>query len=225
MTVLESEPWIGGRTSTEVHDGSALGLAATMLLSNYCRTVESIAEEGWQSNFESASDLVGVERGGRMHHVRASKPLVVGDHWSTLVAREVGAGGHRQGVMRIREKLDWENPVGAAELYYPDFRQYADARVRNAQLRDYLMDPACRIFRLERLDRYVRRRLPVPSQERGQPRAVHGPDGIATSGGAVDDRGEDRDGDGGLRGGGERRGRAHPSELRGWATSRTRPGS
>src|SRR5262249_14908151 len=77
VTVLEAEQRIGGRTSTRHQDGFKIDLAASMLLTSYKRTVELIAEQHWESHFEPAADVIGVERAGRVHHIRASKPLSV----------------------------------------------------------------------------------------------------------------------------------------------------
>ena len=62
VTVLEAEPYVGGRTATLRQDGFKIDLAATMLLTSYRRMVELIAEEGWESHFEPANDVIGVER-------------------------------------------------------------------------------------------------------------------------------------------------------------------
>ena len=75
VTVLEAEQRIGGRTSTRHQDGFKIDLAASMLLTSYKRTVQLIAEQHWESHFEPAADVIGVERAGRIHHIRASKPL------------------------------------------------------------------------------------------------------------------------------------------------------
>ena len=77
VTVLEAEQRIGGRTSTRHQDGFKIDLAASMLFTSYKRTVELIAEQHWESHLEPAGDVIGVERGGRVHHIRASKPLGV----------------------------------------------------------------------------------------------------------------------------------------------------
>jgi oxygen-dependent protoporphyrinogen oxidase len=151
VTVLESQSRIGGRTSTEHRDGFTIDLAATMLLSSYHRAVELIAEENWQSHFEPASDLIGVERDGRIHHIRASQPL--GALTTPLLSpmAKLRLATVAKDVITHRRHLDWQDPVVAADLHYGDVREYADTRVRSAEVRDYLIDPACRFLGLSDL--------------------------------------------------------------------------
>jgi oxygen-dependent protoporphyrinogen oxidase len=151
VTVLESEPTVGGRTSTETRDGFTIDLAATMLLSSYHRAVELIAEEGWQDQFEPGSDLVGVERDGRVHHIRASKPQGAVSTGLLSWRAKLALGTVVKDVLRHRKVLDWENPARAWEVDYGTVREYADTRVRNPELRDHLLDPACRFLGLSDL--------------------------------------------------------------------------
>jgi oxygen-dependent protoporphyrinogen oxidase len=122
-----------------------------MLLTSYKRMVDLITEQNWQSHFEPASDVIGVERAGRIHHIRASKPL------GALAAGFLSAGAKARlalvakDVVRYRKVLDYKNPILAADLHFGDVRQYADVRVGSAELRDYLIDPACRFMGLASL--------------------------------------------------------------------------
>jgi protoporphyrinogen oxidase len=77
VTLLEADQCIDGCTSTRRPDGFKIDLAASMLLTSYKRTVELIAEQNWESHFEPAADVIGVERAGRVHHIRASELLGV----------------------------------------------------------------------------------------------------------------------------------------------------
>jgi len=151
VTVLEAEQRIGGRTSTRHQDGFKIDLAASMLLTSYKRTVQLIAEQHWESHFEPAADVIGVERAGRIHHIRASKPL--GALTTGLLSPRAKArlGVVAKDVIKHRKMLDWQNPVVAADLHYGDVREFADVRVRSAELRDYLIDPACRFLGLSSL--------------------------------------------------------------------------
>jgi oxygen-dependent protoporphyrinogen oxidase len=151
VTVLEAEARVGGRTSTQHQDGFKIDLAASMLLTSYKRTVELIAEQNWQPHFEPASDLIGVERAGRIHHLRASRPL--GALTAGLLSPRATArlAVVAKDVVKHRKMLDWQNPVVAADLHYRDAREYADVRVRSPELRDYLIDPACRFLNLTSL--------------------------------------------------------------------------
>jgi protoporphyrinogen/coproporphyrinogen III oxidase len=151
VTVLEAQPRIGGRTSTQHQDGFKIDLAATMLLSSYKRTVELIAEQKWESYFEPASDVIGVERAGRIHHIRASRPLGAVTTGLLSARAKARLAAVAVDVIKHRNKLDWQDPVRAADLHYGDVREYADVRVRSSELRDYLIDPACRFLGLSSL--------------------------------------------------------------------------
>lgn len=151
VTVLESEATIGGRTSTEVRNGFTVDLAATMLLSSYRRMVDLIAEEGWQGHFAPGCDRVGVERDGRVHLIRASKPQGALSTGLLSWRAKLSLITVVRDVLRHGKALDWENPVLAASVDYGTVRDYTDRRVRNAELRDYLVDPACRFLGLSDL--------------------------------------------------------------------------
>jgi len=151
VTVLEAEQRIGGRTSTRHQDGFKIDLAATMLLTSYKRTVELINEQSWEPHFEPASDIIGVERAGRIHHIRASKPLGALTTGFLSPRAKARLAMVAKDVVRHRKVLDYENPVLAADLHYGDVREYADVRVGSAELRDYLIDPACRFMGLASL--------------------------------------------------------------------------
>jgi oxygen-dependent protoporphyrinogen oxidase len=151
VTVLEAEAHVGGRTSTQHQDGFKIDLAASMLLTSYKRTVELIAEQNWQSSFEPASDVIGVERAGRIHHIRASKPLDALTTGLLSPRAKARLAVVAKDVVKHRKMLDWQNPVVAADLHYGDVREFADVRVRSSELRDYLIDPACRFLGLSSL--------------------------------------------------------------------------
>lgn len=151
VTLLEAESRIGGRTSTEQQDGFTVDLAATMLLSSYRRTVELIAEENWESHFQPATDVIGVERDGRIHRIRASQPSGALTTGLLSLRAKLSLVPVVLKVLRHRKQLNWENPVGAAGLDYGDARRYADTTLRNAELRDHLLDPACRFLGLSDL--------------------------------------------------------------------------
>jgi oxygen-dependent protoporphyrinogen oxidase len=148
VTILEAEANVGGRTSTRHQNGFKIDLAASMLLTSYHRTMELIAEQNWWSHFEPACDVIGVERADRIHHIRASRPL--GALTTGLLSPRAKArlAVVAKDVITHRKLLDWQNPVLAADLHYPDVREYADVRVRSSELRDYLIDPACRFLNL-----------------------------------------------------------------------------
>ena len=151
VTVLEAEQRIGGRTSTRHQDGFKIDLAATMLLTSYKRMVELITGQNWQSHFEPASDVIGVERAGRIHHIRASKPLGALTTGFLSPRAKARLALVAKDVVRHRKVLDYQNPVLAADLHYGDVREYADVHVGSAELRDYLIDPACRFMGLASL--------------------------------------------------------------------------
>ncbi|TPG32448.1 protoporphyrinogen/coproporphyrinogen oxidase [Mycolicibacterium hodleri] len=151
VTILEAESQVGGRTSTIHQDGFTIDLAASMLLKSYRRMVALIAEENWQAHFEPASDTIGVERDGCIHHIHAAKPLGAVSTGLLSARAKSRLGVIALDVFKHRKHLDWQNPVVAADLHYGDVREYADVRVGNAEVRDYLIDPACRFLGLSGL--------------------------------------------------------------------------
>jgi oxygen-dependent protoporphyrinogen oxidase len=180
VTILEAEERIVGRTSTLHKDGFKIDLAATMLLTSYKRMVELIAEEHWESHFDPASDVIGVERSGRIHHIRASKPL--GALTTGLLSSRAKArlAVVAKDVVRHRKVLDYQNPVLAADLHYGDVREYADVRVGNAELRDYLIDPACRFMGLASLQETSAVDFMFLAKNMGKTELFNSPSGIDT---------------------------------------------
>lgn len=180
VTVLEAQPQVGGRTSTLRKDGFAIDLAASMLLNSYTRTVALITEHNWQAHFEPASDFIGIERAGRIHHIRASKPL--GAVTTSLLSPKAKArlSVVAKDVLQHRNKLNWQNPVLAADLHYGDVREYADTRVRNTEVRDYLIDPACRFLGLSSLQEQSAVDFLFLARNMGKTELFNSPDGIDT---------------------------------------------
>jgi oxygen-dependent protoporphyrinogen oxidase len=180
VTVLEAEPCVGGRTSTIHKDGFKIDLAASMLLNSYKRMVELIAEENWQSHFEPASDVIGVERDGQIHHIRTSKPLGA----ATTQLLSLRAKAHlaliAKDVIKHRKNLDWQNPVAAADLHYGDVGEYADSRVGSREVRDYLIDPACRFLGLSSLHEQSAVDFLFLARNMGKTDLFNSPDGIDT---------------------------------------------
>ncbi len=180
VTVLEAESQVGGRTSTIHKDGFAIDLAASMLLNSYRRTVELIAEQNWQSHFEPASDVIGVERDGKIHHIRASKPLGAATTGLLSLRAKARLALVAKDVIKHRKNLDWQNPVVAADLHYGDVREYADARVGSREVRDYLIDPACRFLGLSSLHEQSAVDFLFLARNMGKTDLFNSPEGIDT---------------------------------------------
>lgn len=180
VTILEAQPLIGGRTATRRQDGFKIDLAASMLLTSYKRMVDLIAEQNWQSHFEPACDVIGVERAGRIHHIRASKPMgaLTTGLFSTRAKARLAIVA--KDVVAHRKALDWQNPVAAADLHYGDVREYADMRVRSSELRDYLIDPACRFMGLSGLQDTSAVDFLFLAKNMGKTGLFNSPDGIDT---------------------------------------------
>jgi oxygen-dependent protoporphyrinogen oxidase len=180
VTVLESASHIGGRTSTLRRDGYAIDLAATMLLSSYHRTVELIAEENWHQHFTSANDLIGVERDGRIHHIRASQPLTALTTPLLSPRAKLHLARVAADVIKHRKQLDWEDPMAVTDLHYGDVRAYADTRVRSDEVRDYLIDPACRFLGLSDLTETATVDFFLLAKNMGKTALFNSPAGIDT---------------------------------------------
>jgi protoporphyrinogen/coproporphyrinogen III oxidase len=149
VTVLEAEDRVGGRLSTVAKDGYRFDLAASMMLSSYRRTVALVAELGMDRAVEHPDVVTGVYRDGAVH------PL--GGPADALRSRLLSARAKLRmaplvaDVVRHRAALNWGGEAAAADLDLGSAREYADRRLRSPELRDQLLDPACRFLGLDDL--------------------------------------------------------------------------
>lgn len=180
VTVLEAEPYVGGRTATLRQDGFKIDLAATMLLTSYRRMVELIAEEGWESHFEPANDVIGVERASAIHRIKSSKPRTALTTGLLSLSAKLRLAAVAKDAIAHRRQLDWQDPVRAADLHYGNVREYADARVRSSEIRDYLIDPACRFLGLSSLAETSAVDFLFLAKNMGMTKLFNSPDGIDT---------------------------------------------
>lgn len=180
VLVLEAEARIGGRTSTLEQEGFRIDLAASMLLQTYKRTAELIKEIGASDSFEPASDLMGVSRDGRIHHIRASQPLDAARTGLLSLGAKLRLARIAKDAVVHRKELDWADPVAAANLHYGDVRHYADTRVRNTEVRDHLIDPACRFLCLSSLEDVSAVDFLFLARNMGKTAFFNSPEGIDT---------------------------------------------
>lgn len=150
VTVLESAPTVGGRLSTLEKDGYRIDLAASMMLGSYRRTAQVVDELGCE--VEVGSDVTGVALDGEVHALRGSHPT---DALRTKLL--TGRAKRRMpalvaDVVRYRKMLSWGDEAAAADLDLGSAREYADTRLRSPELRDRLLDPACRFLCLSSLE-------------------------------------------------------------------------
>jgi protoporphyrinogen/coproporphyrinogen III oxidase len=180
VTVLEAESRVGGRTSTIHQDGFTIDLAASMLLKSYTRMVALITEQNWQPHFQAGSDLIGIERDGAIHRIRAAKPLGAATTGLLSATAKAHLAKIALDVVRHRKSLDWEDPVVAADMHFGDVREYADVRVGNAEVRDYLIDPACRFLGLSSLRDQSAVDFLFLARNMGKTELFNSPEGIDT---------------------------------------------
>ncbi|HTK65475.1 MAG TPA: NAD(P)/FAD-dependent oxidoreductase [Pseudonocardia sp.] len=152
VTVLEAAPTIGGRLSTLEKDGYRIDLAASMMLHSYKRTVDLVGELGLNDEIVPGSDVTGVARDGVVHHLRGSHPLDGARTKLLSPKAKARMGALVADVIRHRSKLDWGDEQEAADLDLGSAREYADRRLRSPELRDQLLDPACRFLGLSSLE-------------------------------------------------------------------------
>src|ERR1700758_2134753 len=79
-----------------------------------------------------------------------------------------------------RKGVDYQNPVLAADLHYGDVREYADVCVGSAELRDYLIDPACRFMGLASLQDTSAVDFLMLAKNMGKTALFNSPEGIDT---------------------------------------------
>jgi oxygen-dependent protoporphyrinogen oxidase len=152
VAVLEAAAAVGGRLSTLEKDGYRIDLAASMMLHSYKRTVELVGELGLNEEIVPGSDVTGVARDGVVHHLRGSHPLDGARTKLLSPKAKARMGVLVADVVRNRSKLDWGDEPEAAELDLGSAREYADRRLRSPELRDQLLDPACRFLGLSSLE-------------------------------------------------------------------------
>lgn len=142
VRVLEAEDHVGGRMATIERDGFRIDTAAAILPTTYTRMVKLIADAGLGDDVVPTSDLVGIARGGVVHHLRSSRAPVDG-----LKTRLLSPVAKTQllkviaDVVRAGDRLDWYDLGRAADLDTETARQWADRRLSREVL-DYIVDPA-----------------------------------------------------------------------------------
>lgn len=150
VTVFEAERQVGGRLSTLAKDGYRFDLAASMMLNSYRRTVALVAELGLDTEVEHPAVANGVYREGLVHSLGGPKDALGSKLLSTRAKLRMAT--LVADVVRHRKSLTWGDEAAAADLDLGSAREYADRRLRNAELRDQLLDPACRFLGLAALD-------------------------------------------------------------------------
>src|SRR5581483_4327805 len=150
VTVLEAEPTVGGRLSTLAKDGYRFDLAASMMLNSYRRTVALVADLGLDSEVETPDVANGVYRDGVVHSLGGPKDALGSKLLSARAKLRMTA--LVADVLRYRKSLTWGDEAAAADLDLGSAREYADRRLRNPELRDQLLDPACRFLGLASLE-------------------------------------------------------------------------
>jgi oxygen-dependent protoporphyrinogen oxidase len=150
VTVLEAEATVGGRLSTLVKDGFRFDLAASMMLNSYRNTVALVAELGLDTEVETPDVVNGVYRDGVVHALGGPKDALGSKLFSAKAKLRMTA--LVADVLRHRKALNWGDEAAAAELDLGSAQAYADRRLRNPELRDQLLDPACRFLGLDSLD-------------------------------------------------------------------------
>ena len=150
VTVLEAQPTVGGRLSTLAKDGYRFDLAASMMLNSYRRTLALVAELGLDIEVETPQVTNGVYRDGVVHALGGPKDALSTKLLSGRAKLRMSA--LLADILRYRGSLNWGDEAAAAQLNLGSARDYADRRLRNPELRDQLLDPACRFLGLAALD-------------------------------------------------------------------------
>jgi oxygen-dependent protoporphyrinogen oxidase len=150
VTVLEARATVGGRLSTLAKDGYRFDLAASMMLNSYRRTVALVAELGLETEVETPRVANGVYRDGVVHGLGGPKDALSSKLLSPRAKLRMSA--LVVDVLRYRKSLNWGDEAAAADLDLGSARDYADRRLGNPELRDQLLDPACRFLGLAALD-------------------------------------------------------------------------
>lgn len=151
VTVLEAEDHVGGRMVTVERDGFRMDTGAYLLSRKYDRMLALIAEVGLATSVLDGSDLLGIVRDGTIHRVGGSPWDAVRTgvlSWRAKLAAVKLALDAR----RLGDRLDWFDLSRAAEVDTESARDYT-LRRGNAELLDYLVDPAMGVCYMESPER------------------------------------------------------------------------
>ena len=141
VTVLESEPAVGGKMVASRRDGFTINRGAALLPGSYREFVRLAAEVGVQLRPLDAA--VGVVHRARIHRLRASGlgALVDGVRTPLLSPRsKLLAGRLVVDALRARPRLALDDPAGRAATDVESVGQYCDRRL-NSEIRDNVVQP------------------------------------------------------------------------------------
>ena len=143
VQVLEASDHVGGRMVTLDHQGYRIDLAVSVLPTTYGRMLALIEDAGLGDQIEVTSNLVGILRDGRVHRSRSSSKLD-GLRTSLLsLASKLVLLRALLDAWRAGDQLSWDDLGRAAALDHESAADYARRRL-NAELLEYVVNPACR---------------------------------------------------------------------------------
>ncbi|MGH9012105.1 MAG: protoporphyrinogen/coproporphyrinogen oxidase, partial [Acidimicrobiia bacterium] len=142
----------GGRMATIDCDGYRVDTAASILPTTYTEMFRLIDDAGLTSEVFPTSDVIGVLRDGKVHHMRShakTDALTTG-----LISWRGKATLTRllSDILRAGDRLDWYDLGRAADLDTETARQYADRRL-TPELLEYIVATPCRALFLAEPER------------------------------------------------------------------------
>lgn len=146
VTVLEAEPYVGGKMSSVEHGQYRYNRAANILPSSGKTLVRLMEETGVGGGMETLGPRMGFLRGGEVHHLKASGPSASIDF---LKLKLLPFASKRKvaylvaDILRVRKSLSAENPGLAAPFDTESAAEYARRRL-DEELLEYFVEPIVR---------------------------------------------------------------------------------
>ncbi|MFC9250435.1 protoporphyrinogen/coproporphyrinogen oxidase [Amycolatopsis thailandensis] len=145
VTVLEEQGHVGGRMATVEQDGYRIDLGAVFLFESYREMRELVNALDLNAEASQSSDLVGVVRDGRIHHLRGHSATDPVRTKLLSLRSKVKAARLLVDTKRAQKLVQWSDFSGAAAASPESAEEYARRRL-NAELLDYFVDPVCSAY-------------------------------------------------------------------------------